>query len=170
MSSSRSPSLPWRLPRPCSRRLAIAVAIKDAALRGCIETALEKSAGETITEGELAGLSELRCFLRQLDRAYPKRALIRVILDNHSAHVSKETRAYLATIPNRFEFVFTPKHGSWLNLVESFFGKLGADAAARHPWTRRTNSRSASCNTSTGSTPSAVVFKWGYGLDDLEAA
>ena len=38
-----------------------AVAIKDAALRGCIETALDKSAGETITEGELAGLSELRC-------------------------------------------------------------------------------------------------------------
>ena len=33
-------------------------------------------------------------------------------------------RAYLATIPNRFEFVFTPKHGSWLNLVESFFGKM----------------------------------------------
>ncbi|MGN8851817.1 transposase [Anaerobiospirillum succiniciproducens] len=26
--------------------------------------------------------------------------------------------------PNRFEFVFTPKHGSWLNMIESWFGKL----------------------------------------------
>ena len=24
----------------------------------------------------------------------------------------------------RFEFVFTPKHGSWLNMIESFFGKM----------------------------------------------
>ena len=47
-----------------------------------------------------------------------------MILDNHSAHVSKETRRYLATVPNRFEFVFTPTHGSWLNLIEGFFGKL----------------------------------------------
>ena len=38
--------------------------------------------------------------------------------------MSQETRAYLATTANRFEFVFTPVHGSWLNLVESFFAKL----------------------------------------------
>lgn len=46
------------------------------------------------------------------------------IVRSHSAHTSKETRAYLETVPGRFEFVFAPKHGSWLNLVESFFGKL----------------------------------------------
>ncbi len=27
-------------------------------------------------------------------------------------------------MPNRFEFVFTPKHGSWLNIVEMLFSKL----------------------------------------------
>jgi transposase len=63
-------------------------------------------------------------FLRLADRHYPAGSRIRIVLDNHSAHISKETRAYLATVPNRFEFIFTPKHGSWLNLVESFFGKL----------------------------------------------
>src|SRR5438132_13834718 len=43
-------------------------------------------------------------------------------LDNHSAHISKETKAWLASQPaGRFEFPFTPKHGSWLNLVEGFF-------------------------------------------------
>ncbi|MDN5936802.1 MAG: IS630 family transposase [Nitrosospira sp.] len=67
---------------------------------------------------------EFVSFLRQLDAYYDKNIRIRVVLDNHSAHISKETRAYLATIPNRFEFIFTPKHGSWLNLVESFFGKM----------------------------------------------
>jgi len=49
---------------------------------------------------------------------------IRVILDNHSAHISRETRAYLATRPNRFKYVHTPKHGSWLNLVGTLFGKM----------------------------------------------
>lgn len=67
---------------------------------------------------------EFVAFLKQLDAYYDADSRIRVVLDNHSAHVSKETRAYLATVPNRFEFIFTPKHGSWLNLVESFFGKM----------------------------------------------
>ncbi len=47
-----------------------------------------------------------------------------MILDNHSAHISKETKAYLATRPNRFKYVHTPTHGSWLNIVETLFGKM----------------------------------------------
>ena len=62
--------------------------------------------------------------LRDLDAYYPPDATIRVILDNHSAHISKETMTYLATRPNRFLYVHTPKHGSWLNLVETLFGKM----------------------------------------------
>jgi transposase len=62
--------------------------------------------------------------LKDLDAHYPKEAVIRLILDNHSAHISKETRAYLATRPNRFCYVHTPVHGSWLNLVETLFGKM----------------------------------------------
>ena len=64
-------------------------------------------------------------FLELLDAAYPADTAIKLILDNHSAHVSKETKAWLADQPpGRFEFTFTPKHGSWLNLVEGFFSKL----------------------------------------------
>ena len=62
--------------------------------------------------------------LKDLDTYYPPEATIRVLLDNHSAHISKETMAYLATRPNRFTYVHTPKHGSWLNLVETLFGKM----------------------------------------------
>jgi transposase len=57
--------------------------------------------------------------LKLLDTAYPADTAIEVILDNHSAHVSKETAAWLAVQPvGRFTFTFTPKHGSWLNIIE----------------------------------------------------
>jgi transposase len=67
---------------------------------------------------------EFILLLKQLDEHYPKACTIRVILDNHSAHISKETMAYLASRPNRFIYVHTPKHGSWLNLIETVFGKM----------------------------------------------
>ena len=40
------------------------------------------------------------------------------MLDKHSAHISKEAMAFRSTRPGRFEWVHTPKHGSWLNLIE----------------------------------------------------
>jgi transposase len=71
-------------------------------------------------------------FLKLLDAAYPEGTAIKLILDNHSAHISKETTAWLATRPvGRFEFTFTPKHGSWLNLIEGFFSKF-ARSVLRH--------------------------------------
>ena len=63
-------------------------------------------------------------FLKQLDIKYQKDWIIRIILDNHSAHKSKETMKYLLTTPGRFEMVFTPTHGSWLNMIEMFFSKI----------------------------------------------
>jgi transposase len=62
--------------------------------------------------------------LKDLDQYYPQDCTIRIVLDNHSAHISKETMAFLATRPNRFKYVHTPTHGSWLNLVETLFGKM----------------------------------------------
>lgn len=67
---------------------------------------------------------EFIALLKDMDAYYPAGVTIRLILDNHSAHISKATRAYLATRPNRFSYVHTPKHGSWLNLVETLFGKM----------------------------------------------
>lgn len=67
---------------------------------------------------------EFVALLQDLDAHYPPGVTIRIILDNHSAHISKETRAYLDSRPNRFKYVHTPKHGSWLNLVETLFGKM----------------------------------------------
>jgi transposase len=71
-------------------------------------------------------------FLKLLDDAYPAGTAIKLILDNHSAHISRETKARLDTRPaSRFSFTFTPKHGSWLNLIERFFSKL-ARSVLRH--------------------------------------
>jgi transposase len=71
-------------------------------------------------------------FLKILDQAYPAATAIKIILDNHSAHISQETRTWLAAQPERrFAFVFTPKHGSWLNLIEGFFSKA-ARSVLRH--------------------------------------
>lgn len=62
--------------------------------------------------------------LKDLDEYYPRECTIRLILDNHSAHISNETQEYLARRPNRFRYVLTPTHGSWLNIIESLFGKM----------------------------------------------
>ena len=67
---------------------------------------------------------EFISLLKEIDSFYPDSCQIRIILDNHSAHIPKETMQYLANRPNRFIYVHTPKHGSWLNLVETLFGKM----------------------------------------------
>jgi transposase len=84
-------------------------------------------------------------FLKLIDAAYPTHTAIKLILDNHSAHISKETKAWLADQPpGRFEFTFTPKHGSWLNLIEGFFSKLAVRCCAISVSHRNKNSRIAS--------------------------
>ena len=74
---------------------------------------------------------EFITFLRTLDAAYPADLLIWVLLDNHSAHRSRETRRFKDTYASRFKFVFTPKHASWLNWVETYFSKM-ARSVLRH--------------------------------------
>jgi hypothetical protein len=68
--------------------------------------------------------AEFIALLNDLDAWYPADCMIRLILDNHSSHISKETRTWLATHPNRFRYVLTPTHGSWLNIAETLFGKM----------------------------------------------
>jgi transposase len=90
-----------------------------------ILAALDLHCGHIIANVEPRHRSvEFIALLRRLDEHYPQQAILRLVLDNHSAHFSKETMAYLASRPRRFEQVHTPKHGSWLNLVEAAFSKM----------------------------------------------
>ena len=90
-----------------------------------ILAALDLHDGHVISRVEERHRSvEFIALLKDLDAYYSPDCTIRLILDNHSSHISKETRAYLATRPNRFKYMLTPTHGSWLNIVETLFGKM----------------------------------------------
>lgn len=105
-------------------------------------------------------------FLKTLDGAYPAHQKIRLVLDNHSAHISKETRSYLDTVPQRFAFVFTPKHGSWLNLIENQFSKMtrtmlrGIRVASKQELIDRIHQYFQEINAD------PVVFRWKYKMDE----
>ena len=109
-------------------------------------------------------------FLKLLDEKYPKGDKIRLVLDNLKVHTSNETRRYLATIPGRFEFVFTPKHGSWLNMVEGFFSKMtrqmlrGIRVKTKDELVSRIYQYFSEIN------EEPVVFHWKYNLDDIDVS
>jgi transposase len=93
-----------------------------------------------------------------------------MVLDNHSAHISKETRAYLATVPNRFEFIFTPTHGSWLNLVETFFAKMAHSMLRRIRVSSKAELKKRIELYLDEVNQAPVVFRWKYGLDSVSVA
>ncbi|MDY2752911.1 MAG: IS630 family transposase [Blautia obeum] len=107
-------------------------------------------------------------FLKLLDDKYPKGDKIRIVLDNLKVHTSEATRKYLATVPGRFEFVFTPKHGSWLNMVEGFFSKMtrqmlrGIRVNSKDELIDRIYKYFEEIN------EEPIVFRWKYNLDDID--
>lgn len=112
--------------------------------------------------------SDFIVFLKILDQKYPSQDTIRIILDNHSAHISKETRRFLDTMPKgRFKFVFTPKHGSWLNMIESFFSKMtkqmlrGICVGSKQELTDRIYQYFDEVNRE------PVVYHWKYKMDEI---
>lgn len=108
--------------------------------------------------------------LKKLDNLYPENDVIRIICDNHSAHKSKEVKNYLSTRPEgRFIFVFTPKHGSWLNLVESFFSKMtkqmlrGIRVNSKEELVSRIYKYFEEVN------KEPVIYHWTYKMDEISA-
>ena len=113
--------------------------------------------------------SDFVSFLKILDAKYPEGDTIRLILDNHSAHTSKETRLYLTTLSeDRFVFVFTPTHASWLNMIESFFSKMtrqmlkGIRVNSKAELTQRIYQYFDEINAD------PVVYHWTYKMDEID--
>ena len=106
-------------------------------------------------------------FLRILDEKYPKGDKIRLVLDNLKVHSSEKVQLYVQSLPDRFEFVFTPKHASWLNLVESFFSKMtkqmlrGIRVESKQELEDRIYMYFSEIN------EEPVVYHWSWGLDDI---
>ena len=111
--------------------------------------------------------SDFIALLSKIDAEYPAHLRIRLLLDNHSAHISKETKAYLSLHPQRFDFVFTPKHGSWLNIVETMFSKMartmlrGIRVASKQELIDRIHLYFAEVNAD------PVIFRWKYRMDQI---
>lgn len=134
-------------------------------------------AGIDLMNGEVIGLvrkshtsADFIDFLKKVDDKYDKDLKISIILDNHSVHRCKDVMEFLAVNPDRFEFTFTPKHASWLNLIESFFSKC-AKQCLKH---LRVNSLEDLKNhiedwlKETNETP--VVYRWQWKLEDIQGA
>lgn len=106
-------------------------------------------------------------FLKEMDSYYPQKIKIVVILDNLKVHTSKETQKYLETVPQRFEFVFTPKHASWLNIIESLFSKMtrsmlrGIRVSGKNELIERISQYLDEIN------EMPVIFKWKYKMDEM---
>jgi transposase len=131
-------------------------------------------AGIDLVSGEILARIEPRTrsrefveWLKMVDRHYPEGAKLRILLDNHSAHTSKETRQFLETVPGRFEFLFTPTHGSWLNLIENFFSKLARTILRGIRVKSRDELQSRLRQAIDWLNEQPVVFKWEWGLADL---
>ncbi len=106
-------------------------------------------------------------FLKCLDLTYPKHIVIVVILDNSRVHTSEDTKDYLKTVPQRFQFVFTPKHASWLNIIESLFSKMtrsvlrGIRVSSKEELIERLSSYLDEMN------KIPTIFKWKYKMDKM---
>ena len=92
--------------------------------------ALEVATGQ-VTDAcyDRHGKAEFGDFLKKVARAYPRRRL-HVVVDNYHTHKHPEINAWLANNP-RITLHFTPTSGSWLNLVEVFFGIITRQAIRR---------------------------------------
>jgi transposase len=106
-------------------------------------------------------------FLKLLDAAYPADTAIEIVLDNHSAHVSRETTAWLAAQPiGRFTFTFTPTHGSWLNLIEGFFSKMARSVLRHIRVSSKHELKERLMDFINDVNREPIVHRWSYKIDD----
>ena len=77
--------------------------------------------------------AEFLAFLKQVAKACP-RVPLHVVADNYATHKHPAVQAWLAKHP-RVRMHFTPTSGSWLNLVEVFFGIITRQAIRRGTFT-----------------------------------
>ncbi len=106
-------------------------------------------------------------YLKELESIYPEEEII-IIQDNHKIHTSSETRKYLETVPDKFKFVFTPKHASWLNIIESFFSKMARSVlrGIRVDSINELNERISQYINQINEKP--VVFTWKYKIEEMD--
>ena len=117
--SRKHPDLPAR-PRRDARRESGYVRHGVISIIAAMNVATGQVIAERINRNNSAAFT---AFLHMLDQAIPPHLRIHLIMDNGSSHTSAATRAWLAAHP-RFAVTCTPKHASWLNMIEQWLGVL----------------------------------------------
>ena len=92
--------------------------------------ALQVATGQITDRGyERHGKAEFLDFLKLVAKTYPRREL-HIVLDNYHTHKHPDINQWRQKHP-RITLHFTPTSGSWLNLVEVFFGIITRQAIRR---------------------------------------
>ena len=103
-------------------------------------------------------------FLSMLHQAIPPHLRIHLIMDNGSSHTSAATRAWLAAHP-RFAVTYTPKHASWLNMIEQWFGVLTRRLLRRGDFASRDDLEAKITAFTIRYNKNARPYKWSYDAD-----
>src|SRR4051812_44557902 len=110
---------------------------------------------------------EFLAFLKQVARAHPGRGL-HLVMDNYAAHKTPEVKEWLADNP-RIQVHFTPTSGSWLNLVEVWFGIIERQAIHRGTFTSVTDLNTKIRAFITGWNKRSRPFVWTKPADEILA-
>jgi transposase len=130
------------------------VAAMDVATGHVLAQRIERNNSATFT-----------AFLRQLDQCTDPALRIHLVMDNGSSHTSKATRGWLAAHP-RFAVTHTPKHASWLNMVEQWFSALTRRLLRRGDFASRDDLEAQIATYTIRYNRTARPYRWRY---DAEA-
>jgi transposase len=127
-----------------------------------IIAALHVATGQVITEPITSNNSvTFTGFLHLLDQCIPPHLNIHLIMDNGSSHTSRATRAWIAAHP-RISVTCTPKHASWLDMAELWFGVLTRALLRRGEFTSRADLIDKITDFTIRYNRTARPWKWAY--------
>jgi transposase len=127
-----------------------------------IIAAMHVATGEVIAERIHRNNSvAFTAFLAMLHQMIPPHLRIHLIMDNGSSHTSAATRAWLAAHP-RIAVTCTPKHASWLNMIEQWFGVLTRRLLRRGDFTSRDDLEAKITAFTIRHNKNARPYKWSY--------
>jgi transposase len=127
-----------------------------------IIAALHVTTGQVITEPITSNNSvTFISFLHRLDQCIDPRLSIRLVMDNGSSHTSRATRAWIGAHP-RISVTYTPKHASWLDMAELWFGVLTRALLRRGEFTSRADLIAKITDFTIRYNRTARPWKWTY--------
>ena len=158
--SRKHPEIPGRPGRDARREFEY-VRHGTVSILAAMNVATGQVIAERIDRNDSATFTR---FLAMLDQMTPPHLRIHLIMDNGSSHTSRATRAWLAAHP-RFAVTYTPKHASWLNMIEQWFGVLTRRLLRRGDFTSRDELEAKITAFTIRHNKNARPYRWSYDAD-----